>query len=362
LGEYQPYTRYSQDGKRRPVGDPIEGYYPAIITAKEWNAAKAGLASRRGRGGRSPKKGFNLFAHLLRDGRDGGTLMMDKSKDYKGLGPVLMSYNASKGAPGSVMSSFPFLTFERAILSQLREIDPREILSPIAAREDKLPHIEEQQAGIAAEIEKLKKRLQSHYSDAVADVLERQEVEWKRLQDEKVQAQQEAAATPEQSWKACHTLIDALESAEDQEDTKVRLRAALRRIVASIWCVFVGIGRDRLAWVQVYFRGEGESKGQSHQSHRDYLIIHRGATGGVVGKRPARWHADSHKVVMGADGLPEAVESERDGKFVRRKSGWDDIVAYLDLRVPQRAKGMIRHLETLSREFIESWLEKRQDV
>jgi DNA invertase Pin-like site-specific DNA recombinase len=357
LGEYQPYTRYRQDGKRRPVGEPIPGYYPAMITDKEWNAAKAGLASRRGKCGRPPKKGFNLFAHLLRDARDGGTLIMDKSRDYKGLDPVLMSYNATKGVPGSVMSSFPFLTFERAILSQLREIDPRDILSPIATREDRVPALEQQQAGIQAEIGKLKNRLQAHYSDAVADVLERQEAEWKRLQEEKVQAQQEAAAIPEQSWKACHNLIDALDSAPDQEDTKVRLRAALRRIVESIWCLFVGIGRDRLALAQVYFRGEGKG-----ESYRSYLIVHRGATGGAVGKRPARWYADSYKAMRDADGLPEAVEVERDGKIVKRKCAWDDPLTHVDLRDPQHAKVMIRCLKTYPRELIESCLEKGQDV
>src|SRR5262249_54205430 len=48
----------------------------------------------------------------------------------------------------------------------------------------------------------------------------------------------------------------------------------------SVWCLFIARGAQRLAAVQVWFRGG---------AHRDYLILHRAATGGAVGVRPARW-------------------------------------------------------------------------
>src|SRR5262249_13735099 len=60
--------------------------------------------------------------------------------------------------------------------------------------------------------------------------------------------------------------------------------AALRRIVEGVWCLFIGRGSLRIAAVQVWFTGG---------ACREYLILHRAATGGSVGVRPARWWARS---------------------------------------------------------------------
>lgn len=45
LGELQPHVR--KDDKRVPIGAPIEGYYPAIITAATWARAQRVRASHR---------------------------------------------------------------------------------------------------------------------------------------------------------------------------------------------------------------------------------------------------------------------------------------------------------------------------
>jgi hypothetical protein len=85
--------------------------------------------------------------------------------------------------------------------------------------------------------------------------------------------------------------LAALEAAPDPTDARLRLRAALRRIVEDVWLLVVphGRGRDRLCAVQIYFAGRGR--------HRDYLILHRPATGGRVGVRPARWWTKSLSTV-----------------------------------------------------------------
>jgi hypothetical protein len=66
----------------------------------------------------------------------------------------------------------------------------------------------------------------------------------------------------------------------EAEEARVRLRAALRRIVEGVWCLFVGRGRQRLAAVQIWFTGG---------ARRDYLILHRPAQGGALAPRPADW-------------------------------------------------------------------------
>src|SRR5262249_23260339 len=158
--------------KRRPDGKPIAGYYPAIVSEEEWYAARAALVSRQGKAGRLPRGHVNVFAGLLHDARDGGALQQ-ANKGKKGGGRQVVSYKAGQGMGGSGFVSFPFDTFERAVLSCLREIDPREILPREDGAEDKTLVLAGRLAELDGEIEKVKARLQARYSDAVADVLER---------------------------------------------------------------------------------------------------------------------------------------------------------------------------------------------
>src|SRR5205823_185604 len=108
-------------------------------------------------------------------------------------------------------------------------------------------------------------RLQVRYSDALADVLERQETEWKSLREQLQDAHREAANPLGEAWGECKTLIEAVRSAPDTEEAWVRLRATIRRIVEGIWCLFVNRGAIRLAAVEVGFTGG---------THRSYLVVH----------------------------------------------------------------------------------------
>src|SRR5262249_31203411 len=119
---------------RTPDGPPIPDYYPAILTENEWHAAGAALASRRGKGGRPGAGPGNLFSGLLKDARDGGGVYVQDKHPGK-RPPLLVGYRAAMGVKGSQRVSFPFVEFERAILRQLKEIDPREILPGNGAAE-----------------------------------------------------------------------------------------------------------------------------------------------------------------------------------------------------------------------------------
>src|SRR5262249_34901733 len=130
-------------------------------------------------------------------------------------------------------------------------------------------------AELEDEIGKLKARLQAKYSDAVADVLEQQEAEAKLLTVQIGEARQEEASPLGEAWGDCQTLLDAIDRAPEPEEARVRLRAALRRIVEEIWCLFVDRGIVRLAAVQVWFAGG---------AHRDYLIMHRGSHANAASK------------------------------------------------------------------------------
>jgi DNA invertase Pin-like site-specific DNA recombinase len=277
LGEYQPYK--GRAGKRKPDGKPIPGYYDAILKDDEWYAARAALAARRGKAGRLSSGLLNVFNGLLHDARDGGSFhLSDKGK--KAGGKTLVPYNAVRGVEGAKMVSFPFATFEAAILSCLKEIKPREML-PEREGADKTEVLLGRLAEAESEIEKLKNRLHAKYSDAVAEVLERREEEHQQLVKELEAARQEAASPLSEAWGECKTLLDALEKAPDKEEARIRLRAALRRIVESIWCLFVPRGAKRLAAVQIWFAGG--------KKRRDYLILHKPAKVNAVMRREGGW-------------------------------------------------------------------------
>jgi hypothetical protein len=280
VGEYQPYK--GRGRKREKDGKSIAGYYPAILSEEEWYAARAALASRRGKAGRLSSGPLNIFNGLLKDARDGGSLhLMDKGG--KGGGKLLVPYNATRGIAGAKMTSFPLATFEAAILDCLDEIKTREVL-PEAEGQDKTQVLLGKLAEVESEIDKLKNRLQAKYTDAVAEVLERRAEEQEQLVEELNTARQEAASPLGEAWDECKTLLDALKRAPNLEEARVRLRSALRRIVENICCLFMARGRVRLAAVQIHFTGG---------KHRDYIILHEPAIGGAVGTRSARWSCRS---------------------------------------------------------------------
>jgi DNA invertase Pin-like site-specific DNA recombinase len=300
VGEYQPHT--GRGVKRRMDGKPIADYYPAIIAETDWYAARAALTSRRGKPGRLSKDRVNIFAGLLHDARDGGKLHQ-VNKGKKGGGVLLASYKAAQGVDGAKWASFPLATFEAAVLSCLQEIDPREVLPRKEKGADKVMVTAGRLAEVEAEIEKVKARLQTRYSEAIADVLVRHETERGKLVEQLTQARQEASTPLSDAWGECRSLVDALDAAPDAEDARIRLRAALRRITENVWSLFIVRGKWRIAAVQLWFTGG---------AHRDYLILHRAANGGSVAVRPSQWWCRSL-----ASAAPGKLDLRKPGHAVR---------------------------------------------
>jgi DNA invertase Pin-like site-specific DNA recombinase len=297
MGEYQPHTRRGGIA-RHPEGKPITGYFPAVVSEDEWHAARAALVSRRNKGGR-PTPRVNLFANLLRDARDGASLhVVDKGKK-KGGGPSLVNYKAVMGVQGASYVSFPLHVFEQAILSRLQEIKPRDVLPEGDGAADKVLALTGKLADAEGRIEKLKAQLiEGDDLAPLVDVLRTLEEKRVNLADELAAAKREAASPLAATWGEYRSLLDALAKAPDPADARVRLRASLRRIVESVWCLFVttapsesterkrpegvksaGRGAVRIAAVQIRFTGG---------AHRDYVILHRPPCTLAMARRPAQ--------------------------------------------------------------------------
>lgn len=276
LGEFQPHS-IANGQKRHPTGDILPHYYPSILSEDEWYAARASMHKRRGKRGRQPKEGVNLFTGLLRDARDGGTIFqMDKGK--KANGKILASYRAYQGIAGAKMVSFPAGSFERALLSQLREIDVTSLLPRTSRHDDAVLTLTGRLAAIEGQLAKISAALLDNGEVGIlATAAKKLEEEQAAVHMDLEKARQEAATPLEPAWATCQSLIDVLDAAPEQEEVRIRLRAAIRRVVSDMWCLFVAKGSKRLAFVQVWFDGQ--------PTHRDYVIVHHPAHFGFNGTK-----------------------------------------------------------------------------
>ena len=103
LGEHQCYEGGS-GMPRKPIGEPIKGYYPRIISDAAWHRAQAATASRKGKAGRQGvDRVANLFTGLVRNVQDGANMILKRGKDHGRWSPyTFVSTHALRGKPGSV--------------------------------------------------------------------------------------------------------------------------------------------------------------------------------------------------------------------------------------------------------------------
>jgi DNA invertase Pin-like site-specific DNA recombinase len=279
LGEYQP--RKGRGKTSKPDGEPIPDYFPRVVTQEEFDAAQRGLAERTGKPGRPPKRGVNVFTGLVHDAMGGGLLyLIDKGK--KG-GKVLIPYKAHQGVPGTHRVSFPFRTFERAILRMLSEVNPDEVTGD--GNGHLLTVLEGELKRVKKELAQASEFMDSHgFSPTIGKRVTALEERQAEL-DKKVAEASRRNTNRHVVWGEAKNLLAALDNAEDPDEVRLPLRSCLRNIIDSIWVVFTSRGADRLCVCQVWFAG-GEK-------FRHYEILHRPAQGGALAPRPGRWWVNS---------------------------------------------------------------------
>jgi DNA invertase Pin-like site-specific DNA recombinase len=314
LGELQP-RRVSD---RKADGEPIPGYFPAAVTEEEWLAARGAAAERSAKPGRVSKH-VNVFAGLVKNALDGSSMVVQAARDgRRGNGGTyrrLVNAAACEGRGGYV--TFPFAAFEAAVLTCLREIDPHEILNGDAGP-DHTQVLAGQLARVEAKIAELEAELLNGDVAAVAKVLRQQEAVKADLVEKLAAARLKAMHPLSESWGECKSLAEALGSAPDPEDLRLRLRSAIRRIVDSIYLVIVPRGHDRVCGAQVWFKGG--------KRRRDYLICSRPPRSNGRARQEGGWWSWS---------LAEAVDTKAlDLRKRKDAAGLARVLADIDLDRP----------------------------
>ncbi|HZT82669.1 MAG TPA: recombinase family protein, partial [Gemmataceae bacterium] len=300
LGEYLPRAR-----RRLDDGKPIANYYPAVVDQDTFNAARAAVAQRKtrtGRGGVSRRVGRHvfLFSGLIFDAVDGnvyhaGTRTENRAPRYydaegkrrRGAAEPGREkrnqrhlVNAAAGEGRLPRQSFPLATFERAILSKLREIDSREVLGETSPAAD-VVSLERQVRWLADRQAELAAELRNGDIPVIAQQIREIKAEEDEVAARLEEARQLAAKPLSETWGDLSGLVEA---AADP-DARRRLRSAIGRIIEKIQLLVVPRGRDRLAYVEVRFAGGAGPRGL-----RNYVIVHRPPLWtGKKGMRPGAW-------------------------------------------------------------------------
>lgn len=255
MGEFQPRRRNGNN-----EGEPIAGYFPAVVTEGDWLAARA-AASKRGKMPGRVGMNVNVFASLVKHARDGDTYFLN-TKPSRHQKALLVNRRAAEGK--ATQYGFSFEIFERNVLACLAEIDAREIMEDTKA-DDEAEALATELARIEAKAAEIEAELMHGDVAALAKVLRTLEAQKRELHGKLAQARQAAASPFSASWEEAHNLMAALNTAEDPRDARLRLRSLLRRTVECIMMLVVARKKKRVAAVQIWF-ADGKR-------HRDYLIV-----------------------------------------------------------------------------------------
>jgi hypothetical protein len=259
VGEYQPQTRLTENGLRRPIGDPIPQYYPPILSEEQWHVARAALTIRRKKPGRKPAGGeVNLFAGLLKDARSGSSVHVKSS--WNGSKKSLVSYHGEQGYGPPLR--FPLPAFEHAMLTCLKEINPSELLPKGDSAAEKILELSGRLQVVKDRIKKIDLMLESDEKlpeedeeDMFATRRKLRSRE-KELAEELAQAEAAAANPFSEAWGNCQTLACILDNCPDKEATRTKLRSALRRVIDTIFLLVVGDRKKKHLAVQIYFQAD----------------------------------------------------------------------------------------------------------
>jgi hypothetical protein len=116
-GRYIPFTR-AKGVKRQEDGQPIDNYYPEIISKEKFLAVRTHCQDRVNKGGRDKATGENLFSGMLECGNCGGPVAYAN----KGSGLVYLVCLSAKNGGECPYLSVPYREFEARILAKVPDM------------------------------------------------------------------------------------------------------------------------------------------------------------------------------------------------------------------------------------------------
>jgi DNA invertase Pin-like site-specific DNA recombinase len=260
IGEYQPHIGHAGPA-RKPVGDPIPDYYPAIIGETDFYRAQQASQGRRLAVGKTGTQVANLFTRMVFDARNGSPMVIVSKGRRK-----LVSATALRGAGGEYVS-FPYDAFEKAILTLATDLKPSDILPPTAASKanrERLEKADGELARIDNRLTALRERLMGDEDlGTLVDAVKALEANRRDAQADIARFRSDLhQESTDDLLTGTQELIDVIAKTEGEAlvELRTRLKAKLRELIAEIWVlVNAKTCHRRHCTAQIFFRS-GVSK------------------------------------------------------------------------------------------------------
>lgn len=249
LGEYQPFKKVELEGRSVRVtdGDPIQNYYPAIITPDLFAFSQVATATRRVSGsGRKGRGIANLFSGLIRCGHcEGGVRFINKGEGSKGGKYLRCSSSALAGDCDS--KAFRYDLIEESLLQAIEDIDVAFLLggkrtvSVVADRREQIASVELEIAEVTARLRNLSEAV-ANGGSSLQSLLSLIGEEELRLHDHlrrKAELEREIAdltsdpAVQQERLSAILTQVHS-EDTDGAEQARRALAQEIRRLIRSI--------------------------------------------------------------------------------------------------------------------------------
>ena len=227
LGEFQAFSR--DGGRRVPVGQPIVGYYPQIISESGWCRVQQAMDSRMNHGGRVGHRVANLFSGLVTYGNGERAVLRSANLPSDPTQRNLIPASAYRTTGNTVV--FSYRIFEDCVLNALSELNKEDILPPQEKEDNALETAEGRLADIDYRLATIKKRLRTEPDlDTLMDMVGELQREKKEVVKD---VERRRAETHDggvlESWNDAKKL-----TAELKELTGDELTAARRRLKARV--------------------------------------------------------------------------------------------------------------------------------
>jgi DNA invertase Pin-like site-specific DNA recombinase len=293
LGEYQP--RKGSCGRRMvPDGDPIPGYYPAVVTEEQWQLLQAARAGRKHHTGRPGLREANLFTGIVYEARSRRPMGVRATAREGRNGLRRYAYLAATETGWGGVYGFRYELFEQAMRKALTELRPRDILPASAEldrREARITELTGRLVALSHQADLLEEQIATPEN---ADVLPALVAGLRRNKSDAAQVAKELQALKLESTtgrgeslgqaQSIDQLLTAAQGKPEELVLRRRLKAAIRQVVEEIWILSQPITRRKqVLHVQIYLHG----------GQRKYVpILPKNAPPGVAASAWNLGHAD----------------------------------------------------------------------
>jgi DNA invertase Pin-like site-specific DNA recombinase len=248
IGEFQPHRLV--DGRRRPDGDPIQGYFPAVVDEATFYRAQLGLSERLVRGaGRKGAHVSNLFSGILVCAYCRSPLKFE-NKGRPPKGANFLVCDAARRGLDCRIARWRYDEFEASFLAFVREVDLEQVIrnedesKKRAILEQTVAALRGERTVIDAQMEKVYELLEmaGTATSFVAAKLQGLEARRAAIDAEVRETEQECARLGSSSGPLyedrdqVRALVERLQGREGDETYKIRsmLAARLRSLVTTI--------------------------------------------------------------------------------------------------------------------------------